>query len=93
MIRRMERIERAYAWLLIAPVILPVIFWNGLIYPYLVPKTLLFYTLSFIAVGVFAILVAQGRAFYWARLSQWEAWIPAALLVLAYGTSVVGIDF
>lgn len=85
--------ESVLAWILLSPVVLPVIIWDGLIYPYLVPKTLLFYVLSFIAVGAFALLATHGRAFFWSRLSKWEAWIPAALTALAYGTSLVGIDF
>ncbi len=86
-------IERVYPWLLIAPAFLPVVIWGGLIYPYLVPKTLLFYAISVVAAGAFTVLMAHGRAFYWARLSKWEAWIPGALLVLAYVTSFVGVDF
>ena len=89
----MKYLERAYPWILLAPVLLPVIVWGSLIYPYLVPKTLLFYAISFVALSVFVILVAHGRAFFWSRLRKWEAWIPGALLVLAYGTSFFGIDF
>lgn len=86
-------IERAYPWLLIAPVLLPVVIWGGVLYPYLVPKTLFFYALSLLVVGAFAILATHGRAFYYARLTLWESWIPGALLVLAYLTSLIGIDF
>ncbi len=89
----MKHLERAYLWLLIAPAILPVIIWNGFIYPYLVPKTLFFYAISLIAIGVFGLLVAYGRTFYYARLTKWEAWIPATLLVLAYVASAYGLDF
>lgn len=89
----MKYIERAYPWLLISPVILPVVIWGGLIYPYLVPKTLLFYAISFLAIGAFAILATHGRAFYYARLAHRETWIPGALLVLAYIASIFGIDF
>ncbi|MBI5406056.1 O-antigen ligase family protein [Candidatus Kaiserbacteria bacterium] len=89
----MKYIERAYPWLLLAPVILPVVVWGGLIYPYLVPKTLLFYAISFAAAGAFALLVAQGRPFFWARLAKRETWIPVALLALAYAASAFGIDF
>lgn len=88
-----ERIERAYPWLLLLPVILPVVTWGGLIYPYLVPKTLFFYSISLITIGVFGLLVAHGRAFYWARLAKWETWIPGALLLLAYISSYYGLDF
>lgn len=89
----MKYIERAYPWLLVAPAALPVVVWGGLIYPYLVPKTLLFYALSFITLGAFLILSASGRAFYWGRLNAWPAWIPGALVALAYLASALGIDF
>ena len=88
-----ERLERAYSWLLLAPVVLPVVIWGGVIYPYLVPKTLLFYALSFLAAGAFAVLVAHGRTFFWSRLAHKETWIPLALLALAYVASAFGIDF
>ncbi len=89
----MKYLKRIYPWLLLAPIILPVVIWGELIYPYLVPKTLLFYALSFISLGVFGILLSYGHTFYWHRLKRWEAWVPAALLVLAYAASMVGIDF
>ncbi len=89
----MKYLERVYPWLLVAPAILPVVIWGGLIYPYLVPKTLLFYALSILAIGAFAMLATHGRAFYWARVKKWETWVPAALLVLAYVASVFGVGF
>ncbi len=86
-------IERAYPYLLLAPVVLPVVIWGGLIYPYLVPKTLLFYAISIVAVVAFSILFAYGRSFYFNRLSLPETWIPGALLALAYVASFCGVDF
>ncbi|MBU6388660.1 O-antigen ligase family protein [Patescibacteria group bacterium] len=86
-------LERVYPWLLFAPVILPVIIWGQVIYPYLVPKTLLFYALSLLSIASFLILAAYGRPFYWTRLVRREAWIPAALLAVAYLASLFGIDF
>jgi hypothetical protein len=88
-----ESIERAYPWLLLSPVLLPVVIWGGLIYPYLVPKTLLFYALALFSVGAFVFLAAYGRPFFWSRLSHKETWIPAALLALAYIASLFGVDF
>jgi len=93
MTRFIERVEGAYRWLLLAPAILPVVIWGGLIYPYLVPKVLLFYAILFVTVAAFVLLAAHGRAFYWGRLACKEAWIPAALLALAYVASAAGIDF
>ena len=89
----MKYLERVYPYLLGAPSILPVIIWGGVMYPYLVPKTLFFYAVMFVTVGVFAILATHGRAFFWDRLTKWEAWIPGMLLVLAYLASIFGIDF
>lgn len=89
----MKYIERAYPWILLSPAILPIVVWGEVIYPYLVPKTLLFYALSLFAIGAFILLVGHSRAFFWSRLAQKEAWIPAALLSLAYLASVVGVDF
>jgi hypothetical protein len=89
----MKHIERVYSWALVTPAVLPLVVWPSLIYPNLVPKTLLFYTITFLSIVMFGILVAQGRAFYWGRLARWEAQMPLALLVLAYGTSAAGLDF
>src|SRR3989344_5496969 len=88
-----RRLSRLYPWLLMSPVVLPVVIWGGLIYPYLVPKTLLFYALSLLSLAVFGVLVACGHAFYWRRLLHWSTAMPAALLALAYLASIAGIDF
>jgi len=87
------KLERLYPWLLLAPVFLPFVVWSGVLYPYLVPKVLLFYAVMFLSVGVFSILVVRRHAFYWGRLTQKVVWIPALLLALAYGTSYFGTDF
>ena len=89
----MKYIKHIFPWLLGAPIILPVIIWGGLIYPYLVPKTLFFYAIVFVTMSAFMILVAYGQTFFWARLKKWEAWIPALLLGLAYAASFFGTDF
>lgn len=89
----MKHLARIYPWLLISPAILPVVVWGGLIYPYLVPKTLLFYTLALLTAAAFSLLAAYGTPFYWGRLREPLAWVPGALLVLAYVASIFGIDF
>ena len=88
-----HHLEYIYPWLLISPVVLPVIVWSGLIYPYLVPKTILFYALSLLSLAVFGILVASKHPFYWSRLGMWPALTPIALLALAYLASIFGLDF
>ncbi len=89
----MDWLKKAFPWLLIAPVVLPVIVWSGLIYPYLVPKTLLFYALTLLSVAAFALLAAHDVPFYWGRLARKEAWLPALLVLLAYVASYFGIGF
>lgn len=89
----MKQLERVYGWLLIAPSVLPLVIWGGVVYPYLVPKTLLFYAISLVLAGITAVLVAYETSFYWKRLARPVSWTPAALLVLAYAASAYGIDF
>ena len=89
----MKYVERAFPWLLVAPALLPVVIWNGVIYPYLVPKTLAFYAVSLVTLGAFFLLVAHGRKFFWSRLARVETWVPGVLLALAYLTSYFGIGF
>lgn len=90
MIRGLERI---FSYLLLAPAFLPLVFWGGLLYPYLTPKTLLFRGVAILALATFFALLLAGRAFYASRLKSWPTWIPGMLLVLAYVSSAVGIDF
>jgi O-antigen ligase len=89
----MKLLDRIYPYLLLAPALLPLVIWNGVVYPYLVPKTLSFYAVTFVTLATFGILLTYGRAFYFARLREKITWIPAILLVIAYGTSAIGVDF
>jgi len=89
----MTTLKRLFPWLLVAPVLLPFAIYNGVIYPYLVPKTLSFYAVMLITTAVFLILVANGQPFYWGRLRKKETWIPLALLGVAYVTSSLGLGF
>jgi len=89
----MRYLPRLYEWLLFAPAVLPLFFIEGMMYPLLAPKTLALRGLGIIVFALFAYLALAGRPFFWSRLRKWTAWIPAALLVLAYFASWVGIDF
>lgn len=88
-----QYIERLFHWLLLAPALIPLVYINGLLYPFVAPKTLLFRALGIIALAAFTYLALSGREFYWSRLRAKLTWIPAALLVVAYATSLLGIDF
>jgi len=96
-------IAKWFPWVLLAPALLPLVYVDGLLYPYVAPKTLLFRTLFIVAAAAFAYLALSGHTFYWKRLSPkstengslyfFFAWTPAVLLVVAYATSLLGIDF
>jgi len=84
---------RAYPWLLLAPVVLPVVVVGGVVYPYLVPKTLLFWALGLLSLAAFVLLAATDAPFAWARFKNKMTWVPGALLTVAFITSAVGVDF
>src|SRR3972149_8681959 len=86
-------IERVLGWLLLAPALLPLIYVDGLLYPFVAPKTLLFRALGIVVLAAFFYLALSGRELYWDRLRNKLSWIPAALLVVAYATSLLGVDF
>src|SRR3989338_10322764 len=86
-------LERVFPYLLLAPAVYPIVFFDGLLYPYLTPKTLLFRGTMVLALALFAALVLAQRSFYFARLKEPVAWIPGALLVFAYVSSLFGVDF
>ncbi|MBI4133591.1 O-antigen ligase family protein [Candidatus Uhrbacteria bacterium] len=88
-----NRLARAFPYLLIAPAILPLIYVNGLVYPYVTTKTFLLQGIGIIAFATFAYLALSGQSFFYGRLRNKLSWIPAALLVVAYTASIFGIDF
>jgi len=88
-----QHIARLFPWLLLAPALLPLIYVDGLLYPFVAPKTLLFRALGIVVLAAFCYLALSGRELYWDRLRNKLSWIPAALLVVAYATSLLGVDF
>ena len=89
----MNRLSRLFPYLLLAPIGIPLVIYGGLYYPYLFPKVILFYALVLLSLAVFVYLISRGETFYFARLAHWITWIPLALLLLSYLSSVVGVDF
>ena len=85
--------ERVLSWLLLAPAILPLVYVNGMLYPFVAPKTLLFRALGIIILAAFFYLALSGRELYWSRLRNKLSWIPGTLLAVAYATSLLGVDF
>src|SRR3989344_6104908 len=88
-----DRIAKVFPYLLLAPAILPLVYVSGLVYPYVTTKTFLLQGIGIIALAVFAYLTLSGRAFFYERLRSPFSWIPAALLAVAYVSSIFGIDF
>lgn len=87
------RLAKIFPYLLLAPAVIPLVYVSGLVYPYVAPKTFLLQGIGIIALAVFAYLALSGRPFFYERLRNLFSWIPAALLVVAYISSIFGIDF
>ncbi len=86
-------ISRILPYLLLFPALLPLVYIDGLLYPYLAPKTILFRADWLLAMAAFVILALSGQSFYFDRLKNWVTWIPGGLLAIAYISSLFGIDF
>ena len=91
--RMRQYVAKWFSWLLLAPAILPLIYIDGLLYPFVAPKTLLFRALGIIVLAAFSYLALSKQELYWGRLRNKLAWIPGLLLVVAYVTSLLGVDF
>jgi len=87
------RLAQAFPYLLIAPAVLPLIYASGLVFPYIAVKIFLLWALGITAGAVFTYLALSGHPFFYRRLRHAASWIPVALLVVAYITSYLGIDF
>jgi len=86
-------LERVFPYLLLAPAVYAIVFFDSLLYPYLTPKTLLFRGTIVLVLAICAALVLARRSFYFARIKEPVAWIPGVLLVFAYVSSLFGVDF
>src|SRR3989338_9406105 len=88
-----ERPAPASPYLPLAAALPPLVVIDWLMYPAVAGKTLLFRGLGVITLAAFAYLALMGQAFYWQRLRHWHVWIPAALCIVAFITSLLGTDF
>ena len=86
-------LERVFPYLLLAPAIYALVFFDGLLYPYLTPKTILFRGTTVLVLALFAALVLARRTFHFDRIKEPASWIPGVLLVFAYISSLFGVDF
>lgn len=88
-----DRISRILPFLLLAPAVLPLVYVGGMLYPYIVPKTLILLTACILSAASFAYLALLGRPFFYKRLKAPVVWIPLALLSVEYVASIIGVDF
>jgi len=84
---------RIFPWLLLTPAVLALFYVDGLLYPHVTLKTLLFRSSGVIGRALFSYLALSGYSFYWERIRSKLTWIPGALLFVAYITSIFGVDF
>src|SRR5579863_5406330 len=89
----MSSLKKYLPYLILAPVVIPVIISGGLFYPYLVDKTFSFYALVLIALAALALVLSSGYELHTGRLKHWMTWIPGGLVVLAYIASIAGLNF
>lgn len=86
-------IDKIRQWALLAPAIIPLVYADIFFFPLVAPKAFFFRLTITVALIVITIAAFKGRDFFWDRLRSWWAWIPGALLLVAYVTSVFGVDF
>jgi len=79
--------------MLLTPALLPLFYIEGMMYPLMAPKTFALRAFALVALALFGYLALAGKEFYWQRLRSWQAWLPAALLAIAYVSSAFGTDF
>ena len=88
-----DRLARLFPYLLLTPALVPLVYVGGLIYPYVTTKTFLLQGTGIIALSVFIHLALSRHVFFYRRLFSPPSWIPAALLIVAYLTSLFGVGF
>lgn len=86
-------IAKIFPWVLILPAFLPLVYAEGLLYPYLSLKTVLFRALGVIATALFVYLVSISHHFYWQKLKNKTTWLAGIFLFTAYISSLFGVDF
>jgi len=88
-----KNVETAVRYLLFLPAFIPLVFLNGLFYPFMVVKTTLFRGGAIVLLAAFVFSVLYGKRIFLSRLKNPLTWIPGALLLSAYVSSLLGADF
>lgn len=88
-----RRVERALSTLLILPACLPLLYLNGLMYPFVATKTFVLRGAGVLLLASILYLIFARRELFFDRIKNYWTWIPALLLLVAYMTSLFGVDF
>ena len=86
-------IDKIQQWALLAPAFIPLVYVDLFFYPLVAPKAFFFRIAITVAILSITYLAIKGKGLYMERLRSMWAWIPLILLIVAYVTSYVGIDF
>lgn len=86
-------IDKIRNWALLAPAFIPLVYLDLFFYPLVATKAFFFRIAVTIAVLLGTYFLYKGGKIYTERLKSFWAWIPAAMLGVAYVTSLFGIDF
>lgn len=86
-------IDKIRNWALLAPAFIPLVYVDLFFYPLVAPKAFFFRIALTVAIIATTYLLIKGRGLYLERLKSVWAWIPLGLLIVAYTTSAVGVDF
>jgi O-antigen ligase/tetratricopeptide (TPR) repeat protein len=79
--------------LLLAPGLLPLLFIPAFLFPFASPKSIGFRSLGVLLLAALVWLLLAREPLHFGRLRHRPAWIPAALLVVAYLASLQGVAF
>lgn len=86
-------IDKIRQWALLAPALIPLVYLDIFFYPLVATKAFFFRIAITVAVLAGTYFLYKGGKIHADRLKSFWAWIPAALLLVAYATSIFGIDF
>lgn len=86
-------IDKIRHWALLAPGLIPLVYADIFFFPLVAPKAFFFRIAVTVALVAITLAALKGKELFWSRLKTWWAWIPGALLLVAYTTSLFGVDF
>lgn len=86
-------IDNIRKWALLAPAFIPLVYADIFFFPLVAPKAFFFRIAVTVALLAATVIAYKGQKLYTERLKSWWSWIPGILLLVAYATSIVGVDF